>query len=222
MGALGNHNHERFCQAAHGRLWAGEKRAQALPAAYRETMYTGAATDDAALAPNARRLANRRDVAARLKELHEFSAKLAGVDVGWAMLKLKRLVDDIEGFNLDDFLGPANAQGRRYYDLSKVPPEKMRLLSELTIEDTTIVKPGEEGEADEVHHHRKMKLSGPKLGDMVPPIAQMGRFAGWEAPKKIAATDKDGKDLSLGDIVAASMALVLERRQGAQKQAETA
>lgn len=222
MGALGNHDHERFCQAVHSRIWAGEKRAQALPAAYRETMYTGTVADDAALAPNARRLANRKDVGARLKELHEFSAKLSGVDVGWAMLKLKRLVEDIEGFNLDNYLGPANAQGRRYYDLSKVPPEKMRLLSELTIEDTTIVKPGEEGAEDEVHHHRKMKLRGPQLGDMVPPIAQMGRFAGWEAPKKIAATDKDGKDLSLGDLVAASMAKVMERRQEAQKPADAA
>lgn len=217
MGALGNHDHERFCQAAHGRIWAGEKRAQALPAAYRETMYTGTAADDAAIAPNARRLANRKDVAARLKELDEYSAKLAGIDSGWALLKLKRLTEDIEGFNLDDYLGPANDRGRRYYDLSKVPPEKLRLLSELTIEDTTITKPGEEGEADEVHHHRKMKLRGPAKADLVSPIALMARIAGWEAPKKIAATDKDGKDLSLGDIVAASMALVLERRQGAQK-----
>ncbi len=218
MGALGNHDHERFCQAAHARLWAGEKRAKALTGAYRETMYTGTAGDDAALAPNARRLANRKDVAARIRELNEFAAKLAGIDSGWALLKLKRLADDIEGFNLDDFLGPVNDKGRRYYDLSKVPPEKLRLLSELSIEDTTIVKPGEgEADPDEVHHHRKMKLRGPAKADLVSPIALMARIAGWEAPKKIAATDKDGKDLSLGDLVAASMAQVLERRQAAQK-----
>lgn len=217
MGALGNHDHERFCQAVHIRIWAGEKRSQALPAAYRETMYGGTAADDAALAPNARRLANRKDVSARLKELHEYAAKLAGIDSGWAMLKLKRLTDDIEGFNLDDYLGPANEKGRRYFDLSEVPPDKLRLLSELSIEDTTIVKPGEEGEDDEVHHHRKMKLRGPAKADLVAPIALMARIAGWEAPKKIAATDKDGKDLSLADVVAASMVLVLERRQAAQK-----
>lgn len=222
MGALGNHDHERFCQAVHSRIWAGEKRAKALPSAYRETMYTGTAADDAALAPNARRLANRKDVGARLKELDEFAAKLAGIDSGWALLKLKRLAEDIEDFNLDDFLGPANDKGRRYYDLSKVPPDKLRLLSELTIEDTTIVKPGEEGEADETHHHRKMKLRGPAKVDLVGPLALMARIAGWEAPKKIAATDKDGKDLSLGDLVAASMAKVLERRQGAMKSQEPA
>lgn len=222
MGALGNHDHERFVQAAHARLWAGVKRAAALTAAYRETMYTGTASDDAALAPNARRLANRRDVAARLRELNEFAAKLAAIDSGWALLKLKRLADDIEGFNLDDYLGPVNEKGRRYYDLSKVPPDKLRLLSELSIEDTTIVKPGEEGEPDEVHHHRKMKLRGPAKADLVSPLALMARIAGWEAPKKIAATDKDGKDLSLGDLVEASMALVLQRRQGAQKAPEVA
>ncbi len=68
-----------------------------------------------------------------------------------------------------------------------------------------------------MHHHRKMKLRGPAKADLVSPIALMARIAGWEAPKKIAATDKDGKDLSLGDLVAASMAQVLERRQAAQK-----
>lgn len=222
MGALGNHDHERFCQAAHSRIWGGEKRAQALPAAYRETMYTKDSTDDAALAPNARRLANRRDVSARLKELDEFAAKLAGIDAGWALLKLKRLTEDIEGFNLDDYLGPVNDKGRRYYDLSKVPADKLRILSELSIKDTTITKPGEEGEADEVHHHREMKLKGPAKADLVGPIALMARIAGWEAPKKIAPTDKDGKDLSLGDLVTASMALVMERRQSAQKAPEAA
>jgi hypothetical protein len=223
MGALLNHDHERFCQELRKRILAGEKRASARVGAYRATMYTGKAIDDTALSPNARRLANRKDVAARLGELDDFAAKLAGIDSGWALLKLKKLADAIENFNLDDYLGPVNDKGRRYFDLSRVPPEKLAILSELAIDDTTIVKPSlEEGEPDEIHHSRKMKLKGPAKADMVGPIALMARIAGWEAPKKIAPTDKDGKDLSLGDLVAASMAKVLERRQGAAKPPEHA
>ena len=41
MGALGNLDHERFCQAAHKRIWGGEQRAEALRAAYLETIYSG-------------------------------------------------------------------------------------------------------------------------------------------------------------------------------------
>lgn len=224
MGALGNHDHERFCQAAHSRIWAGERRAKALPAAYRETMYGGKEADDAALAPNARRLANRVDVAARLRELDDYAAKLAGIDAGWALLKLKRLAEDIEGFNLDDFLSVPSTDGSRYFDLSKVPADKLRLLSEIGIEDETKTILHVDDDAgktvmDVKRRVQKIKLKGPAKADLVGPIALMARIAGWEAPKKIAPTDKDGNDLKLGDAVAASMALVMERRQAAQKPA---
>lgn len=220
-GPLKNLDHERFAQAQHRRIWSGEKRSAARVGAYRETMYTGTGTDDSALAPNARRLSNRKDVAARLKELDDFAARLSGIDSGWALLKLKKLTDAIENFNLDDYLGPANDKGRRYFDLSKVPPEKLAILSELSIDDTTIVKPSEEeAEPDEIHHSRKMKLRGPAKADMVGPLALMARIAGWEAPKKIAATDSKGDDISFADIVAETMARVEAKRAAAKPVAE--
>lgn len=217
MGALGNLDHERFAQEAHRRIWAGEKRSIALVAAYRATMYTGDNPDDKALAPNARRLANSVPVQARLKELADFAAKLASIDSGWALLKLKRLTDDIEGFNLDDYLSPATGDGCRYFDLSKVPPDKMRLLAELAIEDETDTILGLNDESGEEvtsikRRTRKIKLKGPAKADLVGPLALMARIAGWEAPKKIAPTNADGKDLSFADIVAEAMAMVEAKR----------
>lgn len=194
MGALGNLDHERFCQALHKRVWNGEKQSDARAAAYRDTMYRGENPDSASIVHNARRLANRRPIVARLAELNEFSAKLAGVDSGWAMVKLKQLADAIENFNLDDYLGDADADGVRFFDLAKVPRERLSLLNELSIEET------DEG--------RKIKLKGPAKVDMVGPIALMVRIAGWEAPKKIAATTPEGKAITLADLIGASMAQV--------------
>lgn len=210
---LENFLHERFCQALHTRLWAGEKQSQARASAYRESLYTGKNTDDTALQPNARRLCQRPEVKARLGELAQRAATLTVLDSGWGMLKLKKLTEAIENFNLDDYLGPVNDKGRRYFDLSKVPPEKLAILSELSIDDTTIVKPSpDEDEPDEIHHSRKMKLKGPAKADMVGPLALMARIAGWEAPKKLAATTRDGEDLSFADIVAEAMVLVEAKR----------
>lgn len=221
MSALGNLDHERFCQALHKRVWAGEQRKTARTAAYRDTMYSGDNADDAALAANARRLANRKEILARLKELAEFSAKLAGVDSGWALVKLKRLTDDIEGFNLDDYLGPANDKGLRFYDLSLVPPDKMRLVTELAIEDITTIVP-RDGAEDEIRRTRRVKLKGPAKADLVSPLALMARIAGWEAPKKIAPVTAEGNTLTLEDLVGASMALVLQRRAASADPAQKA
>ena len=215
---LPNFLHERFCEALHKRIWAGEKQSEARVAAYRETVYRGDNADDNALKPNTRRLCQRPEVKRRLSELAEKSATLAGIDAGWALLKLKQLTDDIDGFNLDDFLSPADVTGSRYYDLSKVPADKLRLLSELTIEDEITTVPGDDEDSeDETRRIRKIKLKGPAKADLVGPIALMARIAGWEAPKKLAATDKDGANLSFADIVADAMTLVEERRRAKAK-----
>jgi hypothetical protein len=221
MPVLENFLHERFAQALHKRLWAGEKQSKARLSAYRETMYTGENPDDEALKPNTRRLCARPEVKARLVELAGHSATLAAIDSGWALLKLKRLTDDIEGFNLDDFLSPPSHDGSRFFDLSKVPPEKLRLLTEIGIEDESVTISGEEGEPETLRRTRKIKLKGPAKVDLVGPVALMARIAGWEAPKKIAATTKDGADLPLEQLVAASLALVAERRAGKAPQAST-
>lgn len=214
MGVLQNFLHERFCQALHVRLWSGEKQSKARLAAYREHIYRGTNSDDKALLPNTRKLCGREDVKARLSELATKSATIAELDAGWGMIKLKKLADSIEEFNLDDYLGPPNAEGRRYYDLSEVPREKLAILSELSIQDTTTTVDRDDG-LSETHHNRTMKLKGPAKTDVIGPLALMARIGGWEAPKKIAPTDKDGNDLGLADLVGASMALVEARRQKA-------
>ena len=77
MGVLGNIKHEAFAQDVHRRMLAGERRGRARTAAYRATVYTGRAhVADTALAPNARRLADQKDVSARIQELGDFAAKL--------------------------------------------------------------------------------------------------------------------------------------------------
>lgn len=209
MTALGNLDHERFCQALHKRVWNGEPQSSARTAAYRDTMYRGENPDSASIAHNARRLANRKAIRIRLGELADFSAKLAGVDSGWAMVKLKQLTEAIEGFNLDDYLGEPQENGERYYDLSRVPRDKLALLNELSIEDETDTLAdeavGKDGKVSAIARRtRKIKIKGPAKVDMVGPLALMARIAGWEAPKKISATTPEGKAITLADLIGAS------------------
>jgi hypothetical protein len=175
MGTLGNLDHERFCQAAHKRIWAGEKHVSAFHAAYIEAIYEGDDTPaDDAIAPNVRRLRNRPDVKARLTELAEYSAKLAGIDAGWAQLKLRDMVEA----NLDDFLGPKDEEGNRYFDIGKVPREKLAQLIELQQEQT--IEEGSRGE-DSIRTVRKVRL---KLPDKIQALGLMAKIAGWLAPEK--------------------------------------
>ncbi len=207
MGVLKNFLHERFCQALHQRLWAGEKQSQARLAAYRETMYRGKNPDDEALKPNTRRLCQRKEVAARLTELAERSATLAAIEAGWIIIQAKDMLDDIDRYNVDDFLTPPDESigGHRRLDISRASREQLARLTELAIE------PGKYG--------TKIKIKGPDRYSAKPAIlALIARVGGYEAPKKISPTDRDGNDLSLGDLVNASMAIVLERRQRAGTQ----
>lgn len=182
MGVLGNLDHERFCQAVHTRTWAGEKRSAALPAAYRETMYRGdrEKAADAAIAPNARRLSQRKEVKARLAELAAKAGEIAALDAGWAMGKLKRMVEA----NIDDYLAPVDKRGTRVFDLSEVSREQLSLISELTVEDET-----ELSKDEPPTQVRKIKI---KLHDRISAISLMAKIAGWEAPKKQEHTGKDG------------------------------
>lgn len=194
MGVLVNPDHERFCQEVHRRILAREARGQARTAAYREHIYRATtappATDDQ-LAANARRLAGQKQIRERLAELADFAAKLAGIDASWAMVELKSLLADVRGFNLDDYLGPPDEDGNRYYDLSKVPRDTLGRLTEYSIESSTVfVGEGEDKEPREI---RKVRLKGPsKTPEAVAILALMARIQGWEAPKKIAPTNAAG------------------------------
>lgn len=181
MGVLGNFDHERFCQAAHKRIWAGERHVAAYHAAYREAIYRGSDPDEQTIAPNVRKLRNRKEVKARLNELADISAKLAGIDPAWAMVQLKMRVAD---FNLDDYLTPRMEGAQRFFDISATSREQLGKLSEITIEED-IVEAGE----DTMRKVRKIKL---KPYDPASIIGLMARIAGWEAPKKVAQTNPDG------------------------------
>lgn len=93
MGVLYNPAHERFCQTLHRLTLEGRKRGAARTAAYREAIYQGGDATDAQLAPNARRFANGKDVKARLAEIAEYEAKLAGLDRVWLVAKVKEAIE---------------------------------------------------------------------------------------------------------------------------------
>ena len=117
MGVLSNFDHERFCQLVHKRIWAGEKQVEACEAAYREAICEGADnTKPTDFAANVRKLRNRPEIKARLQELADYAAKLAGIDAGWAQLKLRDMVEA----NLDDFLGKPNHDGSRHFDIGRI------------------------------------------------------------------------------------------------------
>jgi hypothetical protein len=200
---LENFLHERFAQALHKRLWAGEKQSTARAQAYRESIYKGQNPDDRALAPNARRLSNLPPVRARLSELVERSATLAAIEAGWIIVQAKDMLDDIDAWNVDDFLTPRGDGTRRQIDISLATREQLARLTELAIE------PGKYG--------TKIKIKGPDRYTARPALlALIGRIGGYEAPKKLAATTKDGEDLSFADVVAEAMALVEAKRAAAK------
>lgn len=176
MGVLGNIKHEAFAQEVHRRQLSGEKRGVARTAAYRTAIYTGdAPVEDVAIAPDARKLANRHDVRDRIQELADFASKLAGIDKNWALVKLKGYAEG----NLDDYLGPPDAEGYRYFDLSEVPRDKIALLGELTQDQITEYF----GDKDDPGRRliRKVKL---KLHDPLAALRLMAEISGWKAAEK--------------------------------------
>lgn len=183
MGTLGNFDHERFCQAAHKRIWSGEQRKSALTAAYIECIFDGEDPNVPSVADNARKLANRPDVKGRMAELADFSAKLAGIDANWAVLRAKRIAD----FDATEFLA-----GRG--DLSDLPGD-VEIAEEAAPEPAE----GEERAAPK----RMLFKTKIKAADRLGAIAFMAKLMGWEAPKKTAFTDTAGN--SLETLVVASM-----------------
>jgi hypothetical protein len=163
MGPLKNFNHERFCQAAHRRVWSGEKQVLACHAAYRETIYEGNNPDENAIAANVRRLRNRPDIKTRMRELADHSAKMAGLDAGWALVRTRQIVDfDVGVFlkgngNLSDFPG-----------------------------DVEIIE--EEASNDSNLPRRKLFKLKAKAADRIAGLNLMAKIAGWLAPDKLEAT----------------------------------
>jgi hypothetical protein len=92
MPILSNHTHERFCQELHTRLAKGDgaKQRDCRVEAYEAV---GFETKKKHVADNARKLANKPEIKARLAELIANSALLAEIDRGWSMRVFKKIAD---------------------------------------------------------------------------------------------------------------------------------
>lgn len=195
MGVLSNFDHERFCQLAHKRIWAGEKQVEACEAAYREAICEGAEnTKPADFAANVRKLRNRPEIKARLQELADYAAKLAGIDAGWAQLKLKSIVDA----NVDDYLGLPDENGdRKPAALGNLDREQLAHLGQIDQEETT------EYHATGAIRRciRSMTVRVPSTTDKISALGLMAKIAGWLAPERRELSGQ----MTLESLVAASM-----------------
>ena len=156
MGSLQNLDHERFCQSAHKRIWGGEKHVAAFHAAYVETIYEG--DDEPAedtIAANVRRFRNRPEIKARLKELADYAAKLAGIDASWALLRAKKMVE----FDTQKFIAGE-------CDISDLPG------------DVEVV------ESAVPEGKRALFKTKIKASDRLGALGLMAKIAGWLAPEK--------------------------------------
>lgn len=187
MGVLGNPKYEKFAQEFHRLVWTGTKASIARVEAYLAAGYDNTA---GFAAPNARKLCQRPEIKTRLAELSENSEFLACTDAAWAQRKLRALVDS----NLDDYLAPADANGVRRFDISKVSREKLGLLLELAQDEETEI----DGETEEVTRIRKIRI---KRSDPIQALALMAKIAGWLAPEK----QEHSGGLTLETLVAQSM-----------------
>lgn len=140
---------------------------------------------------NCRKRCQRKDIAARVAEIQTVAAELAEIDAGWIMLKAKRLL----GWNLDDFLGPVQANGYRYFDVSAATREQLEVLAEFSQDEE--YRPGREDKdgnlVEEPLTIRKVRL---KPNNQVALLELMARIKGL-VQNKVALTDPDGAPAKL-------------------------
>src|SRR5262245_53031696 len=72
---------------------------------------------------NCRKLCNRADVKARVKEIQAAAAARAEITAEWLMMKLKRRVDLVDQFNVDDYLTKSGKGQPRFIDISQATRE---------------------------------------------------------------------------------------------------
>jgi hypothetical protein len=125
--------------------------------------------DEGAIAANVRRLRNRRDIRARMLELADHSAKMAGLDAGWALVRTRQIVD----FDLAAFL---KGDG----DLSDFPGD-IEIIEE------------EVSNGSDMPARKLFKLKA-KAADRLAGLTLMARIAGWLAAEKVEATT-EGKQI---------------------------
>jgi hypothetical protein len=101
MSVLGDPDHEAFCKSYRAKLLAKEKRSKARINAYRETIYSGPPdVPDAKIESNARKFSNKPRIKARLLELADLDAKLAGIERAWLLVEAKDQLDRIKGADI--------------------------------------------------------------------------------------------------------------------------
>lgn len=183
MGVLRNPAHERFCHAVRDRMLDGDSRAVACTAAYVEVIYdpadSRASGSDTAIPANARRLANRPEVKARIQELADHESYVASIDRAWLLLQARKDYERNAKVNLDDYLTAPDEDGKRQIDLSGLSRDKLGVLTIETIEPDS----------------GKCKLRGPSKADQLALLTFIERVGGFGAPAKVASTDAAGNDL---------------------------
>ena len=92
--------------------------------------------EGSSFAKNASKRAHRPDVQARVAELRAPGIKRAEEAIGITTEYLLAKLDNLTNYNIDDYLGPPDKQGRRFFDISRVPREVLGRIAELSQETT--------------------------------------------------------------------------------------
>lgn len=182
MSKLWNWNHERFARLLADKLVEGEKVDAAREGAYREAGFAASRT-------NARRLANRPEVAARVVELTGQAAELAEIGRAYVLIGFKRIADA----NLVDLLKGAAKETETARRLLNDPAAFVRYLDSLPRALTDAIS--------SLEFNEKSGAPKLKLHDKIAALTNIAR-----AIDLFREGDSPDKGLTLADLVSASYA----------------
>lgn len=136
-------------------------------------------------AANCRKRAQRADVRLRVAELRAPGLKRAEDSIGITAEYLLAKLDNLTNYNIDDYLTPPDASGKRFLDISACPPEVLGRLAEFA-QDVI-----EQGSKKKRRTLVRTKIKGYNVIDG---IRLMAQIKGLMAPEKrdltIHATDE--------------------------------
>jgi hypothetical protein len=182
MAKLSNWNHERFASLLAEKIIDGELVDAARQSAYREVGF-------APSQPNARRLANRPEVRARVAELTNRAAELAEIDRAYVLIGFKRIADA----NIVDLLKGAAKQSETARRLLGDPAAFVRYLETLPRGLTDAIA--------SLEFNEKSGSPKLKLHDKIAALTNIAR-----AIDLFREGDSPDKALTLADLVSASYA----------------
>lgn len=85
-------------------------------------------------AANSRKRAQRADVRRRVAELRLPGIRRAEEAIGITTEYLLAKLDNLTNYNIDDYLGPPDKKGNRYFDIGRVPRDVLGRIAELSQE----------------------------------------------------------------------------------------